>query len=284
MQPITGAITSGVTHPLTGADIPLPLDAIQGAAAAYSLRLLSDSYSGPAIKVRRSSDNAEQNIGFDAFGNLNQTALTSFVGANSGFITSWYDQSGNGRNVNQATAANQPRIVNAGVVEKINGVPSARGNASFLDSAANIPAPAGGLATLISVLPSVTGSYRGISLFATISENEYVRFAGNGLSYPFLGRTLRTEVVSAGMPASGGLVFSHINNGSNHLLYRNKVLGATAALGGVVETSATCSIRMGALFVSNGNYISENILFFRVLQETDRLSLEINAMLYYGIN
>jgi hypothetical protein len=268
----------------TTAAVPFGIvDVYSGAAAAYSVRKLRGAYTGAAIRVRRSNDNAEQDIGFTAIGDLDETALSTFVGINSGFITTLYDQSGNGRNVNQATAANQPRIVNAGVIDKINGIPSARFSLQFLTSAANIPSPSGGLATLISVLPSVTGGYRGISLFATLSENEYVRFSVNGFSYPFLGRTLRTETVNAGMPASGGLVFSHINNGSNHLLYRNKVLGATAALSGAVETSATCSIRIGANFISDGNYISENILFPRVLSLQEKLTIEDNMMSYYGI-
>ena len=37
------------------------LDDYSGAAAAYSLRQLSSSYSGDAIRVRRASDNAELN-------------------------------------------------------------------------------------------------------------------------------------------------------------------------------------------------------------------------------
>jgi len=273
--------TSSATTPTVPEGI---LDIYTGSVAAYSIRRLRKAYTGSAIRVRRSNDNAEQDIGFTIFGTLDESALSTFVGINSGFITTWYDQSGNGRNVTQATAASQPRIVNGGVVEKINGIPSARGNASFLTSAANIPAPSGGLATLISVLPSVTGSYRGISLFATLGDNEYVRFSGNGLSYPFLGRTVRTETVNAGVPASGGLVFSHINNGSNHLLYRNKVLGAAAVLDGAVETSATCSIRIGASFISDGNYISENILFPRVLSLQEKLTIENNMMSFYGIN
>jgi hypothetical protein len=32
-------------------------------------------------------------------------------------VTTWYDQSGNGRNATQATAANQPRIVNSGSLD-----------------------------------------------------------------------------------------------------------------------------------------------------------------------
>ncbi len=59
---------------------PLLLDLYPNASAAYSLRKLRNAYSGSAIKVRRSSDNAEQDIGFDVNGYLDTTALLSFVG------------------------------------------------------------------------------------------------------------------------------------------------------------------------------------------------------------
>lgn len=103
---------------------PLLLDVYPGAAAAYSVRKLKTAYTGSAIRVRRSSDNAEQNIGFTALGNLDTTALTSFCGSGNGFVTTWYDQSGNGRNAIQTTAANQPQIVAIGVVVLTNGKPS----------------------------------------------------------------------------------------------------------------------------------------------------------------
>lgn len=101
-----------------------------GAAAAYSVRIPGGStYIDPLLRVRRSSDNAEQDIGAlavaDANGNrwLDTNALLAFVGSGSGFVTTWYDQSGNGRHAVQATAGNQPRIVNAGVVDTVNGIP-----------------------------------------------------------------------------------------------------------------------------------------------------------------
>jgi hypothetical protein len=59
------------------------LDTYGGAAAAYSLRKLISTYSGPSIRVRRSSDNAEQDIAFDTAGNLDTNSLLSFVGANN---------------------------------------------------------------------------------------------------------------------------------------------------------------------------------------------------------
>ena len=97
------------------------LNSYPNAAVAYSLRLLRNGYSGNSIRVRRSSDNAEQNIGFTANGDLDTSSLTSFVGANNGFVTTWYDQSGNGNNAVQTTAANQPIIVSGGTIFTLSG-------------------------------------------------------------------------------------------------------------------------------------------------------------------
>ena len=99
----------------------LLLDLYSGASAAYGLRKLRSSYSGSAIRIRRSNDNTEQDIGFTSTGALDTSAISSFVGANSAFVKTWYDQSGNTRNITQATNGNQPRIVNAGTIDTIGG-------------------------------------------------------------------------------------------------------------------------------------------------------------------
>lgn len=114
---INGIIASGKNN------VPLLLDDYIGAAAAYSLRKLRTAYSGDAIIVRRSSDNTSQSIGF-INNELDTTSLLSFVGSSNGFVTTWFDQSGNGRDLTQTTATDQPRIVNAGVLETLNGKPS----------------------------------------------------------------------------------------------------------------------------------------------------------------
>lgn len=78
-------------------------------------RLLS-SYKGACVRVRRSSDNAEQDFGFvsdyiDVYG------ILAFCDGGSGYVKTWYNQYGLGNNAIQNTNANQPRIVNAGVFD-----------------------------------------------------------------------------------------------------------------------------------------------------------------------
>jgi hypothetical protein len=96
------------------------LNDYSGAAAAYSLRLLDNTYSGNAIKVRRSSDNAEQDIAF-VNNELDTASLETFAGAGDAFVTTWYDQSGSGNNATQTSASAQPQIVSAGSTILENG-------------------------------------------------------------------------------------------------------------------------------------------------------------------
>jgi hypothetical protein len=103
------------------------LDAYPNAKVAYSMRKLSSTYTGACIRVRRSSDNTEQDIGF-VNDELDTTALLSFVGSNNGYVTTWYNQKGTGSNLNNLTAINQPLIVNSGVVETVNGRPAILGD------------------------------------------------------------------------------------------------------------------------------------------------------------
>ncbi len=63
-----------------GSAVPLPLNTYVGALAAYSQRRLRTAYTGPLIRVRRSSDNAESDIGYGADGWLDGAALLAFSG------------------------------------------------------------------------------------------------------------------------------------------------------------------------------------------------------------
>lgn len=117
-RPIGRNIAQPVARPLPGQSLGvsgLPLDSLSS-TVAYGLRKLRTAYSGSAIRVRRSSDNTEQDIGFS--GNaLDTSSLLSFCGANNGFVVTWYDQSGSGVNLTQSTTTQQPRIVNAGTYD-----------------------------------------------------------------------------------------------------------------------------------------------------------------------
>ena len=100
---------------------PLLLDAITNLGAVYSFRKLITAFAGNCVRIRRSSDNAEQDFGFVS-NVVDAAGIATFVGGGSGFIVTWYDQSGNGIDITQATAGAQPQYIATG----INSLPTAR--------------------------------------------------------------------------------------------------------------------------------------------------------------
>lgn len=77
---------------------------------AYATRRLLTAYEGDCLLLRRSSDSAELAFGFDDEGNLNTAAIATWLGEDTAYVKTWYDQSGNARHVSQATPENQPAL------------------------------------------------------------------------------------------------------------------------------------------------------------------------------
>jgi hypothetical protein len=117
--PLFAARTATTNAAPSGPD-PLFLNTHGGAEVAYSVRKLDTNYAGSCIRIRRASDDAEQDIGFSG-DNLDTAAAESFCSATDGFIVKWYDQSGNANDAVNATAASQPRIVSSGTIESDGG-------------------------------------------------------------------------------------------------------------------------------------------------------------------
>ena len=87
------------------------------------MRLLDSTYTGSAIRVRRSSDNAEQDINFNVFGELDTVSLLAFAGTGDAFVKVWYDQAST-NDATQTVTGSQPQIVSSGAVIVENGKPA----------------------------------------------------------------------------------------------------------------------------------------------------------------
>ena len=98
------AIQNFLDHRSTASDFTqLPGD-VKAPVFAHSIcRKVVSSYAGPLIRIRRNTDNAETNIGFDVNGDLDVSAVNTFIGVGVAFVTIIYDQSGNGHNYVQTT-------------------------------------------------------------------------------------------------------------------------------------------------------------------------------------
>ena len=269
------------------------LDTYPNAAAAYSVRKLRIAYIGSAIRVRRSSDNAEQNIGFDGSDNLDTTALTSFCSGTNGFVTTWYDQSGNGRNATQSTAVNQPQIVSSGTVLLQGSKPIMQ----FLGSDF--------LRTVSTFSMGVNRSYT-MTLFSAINSN--TSFKGylahtatsygdntlNGMlgsfdnsnfpvSYVSNGST-KTSVGNTPLIDNQYYLLNQLVQGSvQHQMYRNGVLNAQNTSLAISPENTARSLDV--LFTAQtGNDLRTNeAIVWESYQSSNRIGIETNINTYYGI-
>lgn len=90
----------GQTSPFTSSGYPL--DDFYKAEAAYSFRRLSKNYNGNVVRLTRTYDFASADFGFASGSDYLDTASAdSWCGVGGGIcnITSWYDQSGENRNL-----------------------------------------------------------------------------------------------------------------------------------------------------------------------------------------
>ena len=93
------------------------------ASLIFSLRKIINDAPSKCIRVRRSSDNSEQDFNY-LNGTIDTASILSFVGAGDGFVVTWYNQISNGLDATNAVQAEQPRIVVAGVLQLSVGKPS----------------------------------------------------------------------------------------------------------------------------------------------------------------
>jgi hypothetical protein len=307
-MPITnnlGQTKVGVRTGVLAQQVSYLLDTYSGAAAAYSLRKLRTAYTGNAIRVRRSSDNTSQDIGFKADGTLDTTTLLSFVGAGNGFVSIWYDQSGNGRNSTQSTILYQPRIVNSGVVEVFNSKPSLKFAYNSTVNALNFTVPLQDTSTLISThVDSTQNSGASIvkTLIGAASVDLYLdsatgynlsklREGSNGINY---------GIPSTGLEANNSLRFNYTKSSTTELIFatnnqatfnvfKNSTQLGTTKVGQNRTSSFITDYQIGASQDGNGvnlRYYTGNmfeVIIYATNQLTNRTGIESNINTHYSI-
>lgn len=257
---------------------------------AYSFRKLRTAYTGNCVRVRRSSDNTQQDIGFVA-NYLDTAALKSFVGSNNGFVVTWYDQSGNSRNLTQSTTSVQPRIVNAGAIEYRNSRVSI-----YTSGSTGLTCATGIIGSTYSVsYVTASGSSSGYKRLINVSNADQIGFHGslNGNMANFVGNLSAWNDVLANTPTFSlgssnvlNVLFANMEQGSSALTpYANGTAlntksGTTTPGTGFDLAWPTVVANQGQAWVG---YTSEVIFFSTILQSTDRSTLFANQGSHFSV-
>jgi len=279
-------MTARYTAKATTASCTYLIDCYSGSTMAYSLRKLSNSYAGNCIKIRRSSDNTEQDIGFVS-DYVDTASMKTFVSSNSAYVVTFYDQSGNGYNATNATAANQPRIMNAGAIEYQNSKVTMYFDGSN-DGLKASSVKLNTYTTLFSVVKTTTAKPMFFEHSPNVNTYDGFFFYGSDKSSWFFRRTGSHGAVGVNSWLGSNIaVTSLIYNGSGGAYYKNGSIQSNGSVSGYVLSNTTVTDEFN-LFSRNGTsvfsdgYLSEFVLWSSD-KSSDRAAIELNIKTYYSV-
>jgi hypothetical protein len=288
------------------------LDLYGPAYHAYSLRKLSSTYTGKAMRVRRltstpSAVTTTVDVAFDSnnrvsldsainfisgspttAGNLGQFAAavasgyTNPDGVNTNmdiFVVTWFDQSGNTKNPTQASTPLQPKIVSAGILEGIDGSAGVRFT-SALNQLLNV-------ADTSTSYTNMSCYALGNSISATVSTSIYGQGVFSTNARLFLPSTTSISYNTAstfpisGITANVDRLYEIVCGASTTSAYSNGTISSVASVASVSATNIY--IRIG----SNGSpathmngHVKEVIAF---IGTANRTNIETNINQYYTV-
>jgi len=271
---------------------PLPMSDM---SFIYSLRRINPDYTGDAIRVRRTTpDSTEQDIGFDANGDLDEVALLTFCGAGDGFVTIWYEQNQvSDFSISQTTTSQQPQIVDSGAVIKVNGRPSlawSNANTTVLERAS---------VSLTELINNEIGCAFFV-LYQTVQTSSFVFMHEPGstssrysISYPWDSSSIYWD---AGSYFISRLTISGFSTITDQLIQGScfragadmSVYANSSVLGTKSDATGTPAWGSRTLYVGSNNslsldgYLSE-IIFSNKELLGKRLLIETNQQDYYNI-
>lgn len=254
------------------------LDEYPGAAAAYSLRLLNTDYTGDAVVVRRASDNATQSIGF-VDGELDVDTLNTFCAGTDGFVTTWFDQSGNGVNATQTIASSQPKIVSSGSTILENGKPAIEFVNDYFST--NLVSPSTE-ATIVSVYKNdPSGRYK--TIVGIGYDNGYALTTENNKYNLFYRSVADQRTTNDAIVNTQGLIFAYTKSSTNQTIYVNNILYQNITPPAM--DAPTTSSRIGAHDNNTNLYIGiqQELIIYASSQISNRSGIEANINDFYNI-
>jgi hypothetical protein len=193
-----------------------------------------------------------------------------------GFVETWYDQSGNSKNAVQATAAEQPKIVNAGnFLDELDFDFDGTGHSLDIDFGADL-----------SQANSFFMVHQSDGIVAT--KNEFFDSSGgasprtlldqSGSNYRMLGASSVNTGVA--VTTAKSLVFA-LYNGASSLFAKNGT--ATSVL-----NAGTADINQNSTLGSSGSRFYDGsiqeVIIYNSDQTNNRVAVETNIISHYGIS
>jgi hypothetical protein len=241
-------------------------DAFGGVTAYYSLRKFTEAETLNAIRVRRSSDDTEQDIGFDANGDLDTTALTTFVNEDVDVYTSDFSSTEDLTETNGTGAAAQ----SVGGVDDAYKFSTITGTGQMYASIAPFSGKGGGNSFRVQAdvyLPSTNSEIDKVSIWTGYGAETFADVTATD-TWTSIDQTITiTQGSALRFQAYDGSDITPTTTGANVFYLKNIVVTQTTADGAVTTfydqtgngNDATNSTESEQpLVVSGGTLVEEN--------------------------
>jgi hypothetical protein len=293
------------------------LDLYPSAHHAYSLRKLRSAYTGFCLRVRRTTTTPSVttttvDLSFDSNNTISLNSAITYVSGtattatNLGqfcasilngysnpdlvninqniFVVTWYDQSGNGKNPTNATAGNQPRLVELGNLELSGGKVAVRftrtssQNLSMTDTTANINNMS---SYWVGQFVTTTGSQIGYLLGSTTPNGRFnFPFNSSNNAYAAYGSTT-TQIFFEPTPLNRRLYELIAPDPSNSAVASGWWNGVKAVTSVTLRSNATTNIQIGTGSTNYFDGFIQEIIGYQ--SNTNRLEKETNINGYWTI-
>jgi len=284
------------------------LDLYGSAYHAYSLRKLSSTYIGKCLRIRRTTTTPSVttttvDLSFDSNNTISFNSAITYVsgtattatnlgqfaaattnpdGVNinqSVYVVTWFDQSGNSKNITQATAAAQPRLVNAGALETIDGSVGVRftsANSQFLN-----------IADSSTFYNNMSCYVLGNSLSATTNTNIYGQgyLASNARIFVLSGAAISYDTSGtfpiSGITANIDRLYELICGASTTSAYSNGTQSSVISITSLSVTNTYIRIGTNGSPATYFNGYAKEVIAF--IGTANRTSIENNINSYYSV-
>ena len=195
----------------------------------------------------------------------------------SGFVETWYDQSGNSNDAVQETAGSQPKIVSAGVLVVLSDVPALLFDESFFVAAGFAFSPSG---DFLAVTVSKLSSNNFIDTRDGGSDGFFIQQGSSAFRYRYNG--------DGSIDVSGKdehIIATAELNGTTLTAYKNGSSAGTDTVTAGLSTTEALSI--GKVAFSSANALEgsvQEIILYDTDKSANRVALETNIISHYGIS
>lgn len=249
---------------------------IDNLSSVLGTMLLVEGYSGALVRLRRSTDNTEQDfspLAAAANSPLDSAALTTFASGGTLHVAKWYDQGANGYDFVMATAGTQPTIDLTGSFPVVSfasasGHRLAAEDAGMFDFARNV-----GEVSLVCVRKFATSTgTQDVLVVGTNASVVRAGLRGGASNHQMVGRRLDADgvatVAAIAMTTTWGVEvgrFDWTNTNAYHRVEATTAEELSFLTAGVTSNTASNIVGVGGGFANTFNGLMSAAVFVRDL-------------------